>query len=48
MSRRSARGQGIFDWPRTSNGPTTTINVQLEHFRGSVPGFQNLAHSIAR
>ena len=32
--------------PGTSNGPTEAINGQLEHLRGSAPGFRNLARSL--
>src|SRR5690554_5087015 len=37
-----------FDQPGASNGSTEAINGRLEHLRGTVLGFRNLTHYIAR
>jgi len=48
LTRRAADILAYFDRPRTSNGPTESINGRLEHLRGSALGFRNLTNYIAR
>jgi transposase len=46
LTRRAADILAYFDRPRTSNGPTESINGRLEHLRGSALGFRNLTNYI--
>lgn len=48
LHRRRADVLAFFDHPRTSNGPSETINGLIEHLRGTARGFRNIVHYIAR
>ena len=45
---RSQDVLAYFDLPRTSNGPTPSINGRLEHLRGIALDFRNLTHYTIR
>jgi len=48
LRRRKSDVLAYFDHVGSSNGPAEAINGRLEHLRGIVLGFKNLAHYIAR
>lgn len=48
LTKRRDGVLAFFDHTGSSNGPTEAINGRLEHLRGTVVGFRNLTHYIAR
>lgn len=48
MDAHSADVRAYFDRPGNSNGLTEAINGRLDHLCGSIIGFRNLTHYVAR